>query len=74
MSDGGKGSKRRPTNEEAYRSSWDTIFGKKKEDFYDTQAAHHADQVTQGQSTKVEVAGVSSAKPTQQEQTRKPTR
>ena len=25
----GKGSKRRPTNEEAYRSNWDNIFGKK---------------------------------------------
>ena len=74
MSDGGKGSKRRPTNEEAYRNSWAMIFGKKKEDFYDTQVARPVDQVTQGQSTEVEVAGVSSAKPTQQEQTRKPTR
>lgn len=25
----GKGSKRRPTNEEAYRNNWDSIFGKK---------------------------------------------
>ena len=25
----GKGSKRRPTNEDAYRSNWDNIFGKK---------------------------------------------
>ena len=26
----GKGSGRRPTNEEQYMSNWDTIFGKKK--------------------------------------------
>jgi len=26
----GKGSGRRPTNEEQYMSNWDTIFGKRK--------------------------------------------
>jgi len=26
----GKGSGRRPTNEEQYKSNWDAIFGKKK--------------------------------------------
>lgn len=26
----GKGSKRRPTNEEAYQSNWEKIFGDKK--------------------------------------------
>ncbi len=26
----GKGSGRRPTNEEQYKNNWDTIFGKKK--------------------------------------------
>ena len=31
MSDGGKGDKRRPTDEQKYRDNWDVIF-KKKED------------------------------------------
>jgi hypothetical protein len=30
MSDGGKGSKQRPTDHEKYSNNWDTIFGKKK--------------------------------------------
>ncbi len=29
MSDGGKGDKRRPTDEQKYQSNWDLIFGKK---------------------------------------------
>ena len=31
MSDGGKGSKQRPTDEQKYHEGWDRIFGKKKE-------------------------------------------
>lgn len=31
MSDGGKGDKRRPTDEQKYQDNWDIIFGKKKE-------------------------------------------
>ncbi len=30
MSDGGKGSKQRPTDQDAYSKNWDQIFGKKK--------------------------------------------
>ena len=32
MSDGGKGSKRRPTNEQQYQDNWDRIFNKDKDD------------------------------------------
>jgi len=32
MSDGGKGSKQRPTDNKKYRDNWDQIFGKKKEE------------------------------------------
>lgn len=31
MSDGGKGSKQRPTDKEKFDEGWDRIFGKKKE-------------------------------------------
>jgi len=31
MSDGGKGSKQRPTDKKKYDDNWDMIFGKKKE-------------------------------------------
>jgi len=31
MSDGGKGSKQRPTDKKKYGDNWDVIFGKKKE-------------------------------------------
>jgi hypothetical protein len=31
MSDGGKGSTQRPTDQESYRSNWEKIFGKKPE-------------------------------------------
>jgi len=30
MSDGGKGSKQRPTDREKFDQNWDNIFGKKK--------------------------------------------
>lgn len=32
MGDGGKGSKRRPTNEQQYQDNWDRIFNKDKDD------------------------------------------
>lgn len=32
QSDGGKGSKQRPTDHDAYSKNWDAIFGKKKEE------------------------------------------
>ena len=32
MSDGGKGSGRRPTDEKKYHDGWDRIWGKKNED------------------------------------------
>ena len=32
MSDGGKGSKQRPTDKKKYDDNYDKIFGKKKED------------------------------------------
>ena len=32
MSDGGKGSKRRPTNEQQYQDNWDRIFNKDEDD------------------------------------------
>ena len=32
MSDGGKGSKRRPTNEQQYQDNWERIFNKDKDD------------------------------------------
>ena len=31
MSDGGKGSKQRPTDKQKFDEGWDKIFGKKKE-------------------------------------------
>jgi len=32
MSDGGKGSERRPTDEQKFRDNFDRIFGKKKDE------------------------------------------
>lgn len=32
MSDGGKGSKQRPTDKDKYNENYDRIFGKKKKD------------------------------------------
>lgn len=32
MSDGGKGSKQRPTDQEAFNKAWERIFGKKPSD------------------------------------------
>ena len=32
MGDGGKGSKRRPTNEQQYQDNWEKIFNKDKDD------------------------------------------
>jgi hypothetical protein len=32
MNNGGKGSKRRPTDEQKYQDNWDQIFGKKKKE------------------------------------------
>ena len=32
MGDGGKGSKRRPTNEQQYQDNWERIFNKDKDD------------------------------------------
>lgn len=29
MSDGGKGSKQRPTDQQKYRDNWEQVFGKK---------------------------------------------
>lgn len=64
MSDGGKGSQRRPTNEEAYRSAWDRIF--KKGNSSSTQDAQSVAPVTQEQSIVMVEATVSPA--TQQQE------
>ena len=39
----GKGSGRRPTNEEQYMSNWDTIFGKKKVEQKETEQKENKD-------------------------------
>jgi hypothetical protein len=41
MSDGGKGSKQRPTDKEKFDQNWDNIFGKKKK----TEAEKFDEQV-----------------------------
>lgn len=63
MSDGGKGSKQRPTNHEAYTTAWDRIFGK-EEHSSDTQGAMNAEAATAKQSTQTEVIVLSATPPT----------
>lgn len=58
MSDGGKGSKQRPTNHEAYASSWDKIFGEKGATSSDTQGAPTVAAAMPMQSTPTEATAL----------------
>lgn len=64
MSDGGKGSKQRPTNHEAYATAWDRIFGEKEEHSSDTQGATNVEAVMAKQSTQTEATVLSVTPPT----------
>ena len=60
VSDGGKGSKQRPTNHEAYSKSWDIIF--KKQGSSDTQDVQNVAPVTPTASTQTEAPTASPVK------------
>lgn len=62
MSDGGKGSKQRPTNYEAYATAWDRIF--KKGSLSSTQDAPNVAPVMPEPSTVTAAPTVLNVKPT----------